>query len=81
MSKKIFLEKIVTTRKHEILLDKNDLFEFLAKAGYKIPGNADIVVLVPGGGDWSNEEIALGSDFNHFSIKWSTEETIYNNET
>jgi hypothetical protein len=36
----------------------------------RIPNDADVIVAVPGGGDWSNTELDVGVD-HPLIIKWS----------
>ncbi len=48
----------VETRYHAEL-DRHKLLALLRQAGHEVPDNAGIYVRVPGGGDWSNEQLDI----------------------
>ena len=69
------VSKVVkVTKSFQIVLDKKALLEILKSVGYTIPENADITVPVPGGGDWSNMILDIGTDSN-IVIDWTETST------
>ena len=46
-------------KRTDILLNREDITAYLKTLGYDVPSDAEIVVPVPGGGDWSNTDLEL----------------------
>lgn len=65
---------VQTTVRHRIALTDGDIRELLAKQGFDIPSSATITVYVPGGGDWSNTELDIGTS-HPVCIDWTTHTT------
>jgi hypothetical protein len=61
MTHAFYTETSATVTKHELRISKSTLLEILRHAGYSIPTASDVsaFVHVPGGGDWSNEDLDL----------------------
>lgn len=53
---------VVTTRQVEIEITAEMVIDMLRNAGLTLPDNADVCVMVPGGGDWSNMRLDIGVD-------------------
>ena len=52
------IEQTVDTKTVTTLhLKSKDIREMLAKAGHKVPKDAYIHIMVPGGSDWSNTDL------------------------
>lgn len=45
------------------------------RKAFGLPANAEIVVTVPGGGDWSNADLEIDQD-TALVAKWETKRTI-----
>lgn len=58
MEFEITTKKTVETR-HYLELDRPKLLAILRQCGHEVPDNAGIFVKVPGGGDWSNEQLDI----------------------
>ena len=61
----------VTRQTHVIELDATDVREMLRRRfpNETIPATAAVYVRVPGGGDWSNTKLDVGSDANVI-VEW-----------
>lgn len=59
----------VRTTRHHIEISHNDIVEWL-----KIPENAIVYMTVPGGGDWSRENLHLDDQPLH--VEWEIVEDI-----
>lgn len=44
------------------------------KVRFNLPNQARITVEIPGGGDWSGMEVAIGEEIPHLKVAW--EETV-----
>jgi hypothetical protein len=67
--------KTVITERHEIRLTDLDIRLLLLDRGITVPaGASNITVLVPGGGDWSNEELNIDQDCPVI-ISWTEQST------
>jgi len=55
---------IITTRETEIILSRKDIIEGInGNLGIgKVPNNAEVFVMVPGGGNYSNMKLDVGYD-------------------
>jgi len=62
-----------TTNHHQLDIDNQLLIKLLQAQGEDVPDNAVVSVRVPGGGDWSNEDLFIGSDAT-IEVNWSTTE-------
>lgn len=51
-----------TTREVTVELDYDDLVELMKAKGLQINGDAKFFVKVPGGGDWSNQDLLIDND-------------------
>lgn len=51
--------KITVETRYHAELDRPTLLALLRQAGHDVPDNAGIFVRVPGGGDWSNEQLDI----------------------
>lgn len=67
----IIKRNITTTERHEITLTGKDVLHLLRATGLRIPDKAIMEFAVPGGGDWSNTDIAVDGD-NPLTISWQT---------
>jgi hypothetical protein len=52
----------VTTVKEEYVVTRQDIIGVLRSKGVAVPDHAEVVVLVPGGGDWSNMNLDIDRD-------------------
>lgn len=60
-------------RNYTLTLGRLEFLQLFHRAGMKeIPANAEITIQVPGGGDWSNEELSINSDVP-IVVKWKEE--------
>ena len=50
--------KTTTTREHRLELTHEDLV-LLLKPNFQVPSCAEIYIRVPGGGDWSNQDLIV----------------------
>lgn len=60
---------------HSLVIERNDLIEFLVSKGYSVPAEASIFMRVPGGGDWSYCDLHVGEDSEGIHVEFS--ETSY----
>lgn len=80
MTQKIKLTvDIVEDRTHRLRIGACDVLDLLRLAGWEIiPAGAEVTFKVPGGGDWSNEDVALDSDGDSgeqvVTVSWKTRE-------
>jgi hypothetical protein len=65
--------RVERTEKCSIELNASDLVDLLRKGGYHIPpaatSNMRVYFAVPGGGDWSNTDVAI-DDRNPVYVEW-----------
>ena len=55
---------VTITERHEVRLDGQRIYDMLQGAGYLLSTASDFKVYfsVPGGGDWSNQDIEIDKD-------------------
>lgn len=58
-----------TIQVHTASLNHESVIEYLRSKGCDVPDNADVLVRVPGGGDWSNMDLEIGRDTPIF-VTW-----------
>ena len=66
--------KITSTvyKKIDLIVNRQKFLELLEAAGYDIPENASICMVVPGGGDWSGLDLDVDDD-NPIHIRYGFE--------
>lgn len=69
--------RITTDKAYRVVFTREDLIAALSHhfggnyGDLDIPENADLSVAVPGGGDWSNTLLTLGSDTDGLIVRWT----------
>jgi len=59
------------TQEHELELTNEELIVILQNAGYEVGQHSKVFVTVPGGGDWSNMDLAI-SGRTPLRLTWKT---------
>lgn len=73
---KTITKRVAVTTVYELKLNREEIVQLLRAAGYPVSDDVRVSVRVPGGGDWSNIDLTIGTDVTQVSIDWSTHEHI-----
>jgi 5-enolpyruvylshikimate-3-phosphate synthase len=63
--------RTTTTRQHELTLTRQMIISMLRSSSVKIADDAQVTFHVPGGGDWSNQDINI-DEFRTLTVTWET---------
>lgn len=63
-------ENTRTTSHKELQVTGLNLYQLLLDAGYDIPDNYEMIIRVPGGGDWSNMDLDIDKT-NPIKVSWT----------
>ena len=61
---------VQTTKKIRFELKREDIIELLLKSGEKLPLDAEVTIMIPSGGDWSNTRLEI-DDESPIEVTWT----------